>query len=81
MHGFMNVRSSFSNNCGTKIKGTVHSLKPTACKREENVQHVAVCSEFLKTRDYFRGLGVDWKVILALIFSKQSLRVWNELTL
>jgi hypothetical protein len=77
MHGFMNVRSSFSNNCGTMIEGTVYSLKHAACTRKENV-HVAVCSEFLRTRDYFRGLGVDRKVILVLILHKQSVRVWSE---
>jgi len=41
--------------------------------------HVAGCSEFLRSRDYFRDLGVDWKVILTLILHKEGVRVWSEL--
>lgn len=56
----------------------VYNLKPRACTRKENV-HVAVCSEFLRTRDDFRDLGVDWKVIFTLILHKRGVRVWKEL--
>lgn len=51
------------------IKFVVYSLKPTSCTRKENVS-VAVFSEFLRTQNDFRDLGVDGKVILALILDK-----------